>query len=454
MSKLTGTRALKGYFTAVRKRRETRGSSVGPAVLLGYGFADFGQLAVLQFVTIYLMYFYTDVLGVAAGTVGTIFLLSRLWDAVNDPMMGFMIDRTRTKYGKCRPYLLGGSALFGLSSVALFLVPGLNGFELTLFVIVTYNLFNMAFTATNIPFTALLPLITPDAGARVQLSASRAFFEAMAFASVPLIADNLISMSGGRHDPQAYMVVASVFAIICFVAFALTFFLTEENSADRTKTVRMDQLLPLFYGNWPWLIIVSVNALVNVAVTMRAGSAIYFFEYVLGDMTHFGTFMMLGFVALFPFGLLAPWLAHKLGKRGVVLLGCVLGLLGNLVLILFPTSVTGLFLGSFLSGCALGGLVSVLFAIIGDISDEAQRRHGVRAHGVISSAIALGYKLGLGFGAAGAGWILALGDYTPEAEIQTDVALQVIFISFAWMPMFILAMCIPILLFYKLESKQ
>ena len=169
-------------------------------------------------------------------------------------------------------------------------------------------------------------------------------------------------------------------------------------------------------------------------------------------MRFFGLFMTLGFIAMFPFSILAPWAAKHIGKRNIILAGCVLGLCGHGMIIAAPHATSMLLAGSVLSGCASAGLISVLFAMMGDIGDFVERRDGVHAHGVVSSAVALGYKLGLGVGAALVGWLLAMGGYVSNMETQSDAALAAISASFAWAPALTVAACIPLLLFYRLDN--
>ncbi len=421
--------------------------------IVSYGLADLGQISLMQLSSIYLLYFYTDILLLGAGTVGTVFLLSRLWDTIDDPILGYFVDHTFTRWGRCRPYLIPGSICLTLTTIAIFWHPGLSGTALVVYVIVTYNLFNMAFSVTNLPMTAQLPLMTDNDDDRVRLSSVRAFFQAVAYAGVPVLAEKLFSLLGNRDTASTYTWLALVFGIFSVFVFIDTFRHTRERVYVKPEKLVLRELPKLFLGDASWMVILLCNILVSTALFARTTSAIYHFQYVVQDMQWFGLFMTLSSIAMLPFSFIATPLAARFGKGRVAFIGCVIGSFGNLLILLQPLSPLVLLLGSFLSGFAIAAFICVLFAIEGDLADEAHARTGIRAQALICAAIALGYKFALGLGTGSVGWLLGAADYDATATVATAAVEQAITIAFVWIPLLGNVLGAVVLLLYKLDHR-
>lgn len=418
-----------------------------------YATADFSQIALMQLATVYLLFFYTDIIGLSATTIGFIFALSRLWDAVNDPLMGVLIDKTHTRFGRCRPYLIPGSIAFCMAGYAVFYYPSIDGFWLLVYVIVTYNLFNMAFTSVNLPLTAQLPLMTGDPGIRIQLSSLRAFFQALALAGVPLLAEFVLPLLGGRYDPAAYSILALGLGLVVIICFTDTFRQTRERVFIKPEKINLENTRRVFSNNRPLILLLLVNILITTAMISRTSSAIYYFKYVSTDTTFLGAFMTLTTLAIVPASLLALFAAHRIGKRNFILLGCLLGSAGNLMIAVTPSNNLVLLLGGMLGGCTTGAFLSVLFAMQGDIADSVEARSGTRAQAIVCATVALGYKIGIGLGAAMAGWLLGAADYQPQAATQTANVLSAIQWSFTWIPTLSIAVAALLMCFYTLDRQ-
>lgn len=421
--------------------------------IVSYGLADLGIISLMQLSSIYLMYFYTDILLLSAGLIGTIFLLSRIWDAVNDPIMGVIVDHTLTRWGRCRPYLIPGGIVLALTTSLIFVDPGLDGTALIIYVIVTYNLFNMAFTAINLPVTAQLPLMTSVDNDRVKLSSSRAFFQASAYASVPIIAELMFGLLGERDQAAPYVWLTMTFAVFSIGLLAITFTNTRERVYLKPERITLPLLKSIFLGRGQWAFILLANILISTALLARTTSAIYHFDVVLGDMAWFGLFMTLSSIAMIPFSFVSATISEYLGKRNLALLGCAAGTVGNLMILAQPESIPWLLIGSFLSGFAIAAFICVLFAMEGDIADEVQVRTGIRAQGVVCSAIALGYKIALGLGAGIVGWLLGSAGYDPSLVEQSDAVSAAIAVGFIWIPLLGNIAAALVLIFYSLDEE-
>ena len=417
--------------------------------LLSYGIADYFQTAAVQFVSLYLLFFYTDILALSAAVVGGIFAFSRIWDAINDPLMGIIIDKTHTRFGRCRPYLIPGSIVLASALIMAFSKVSFEGLSLLIYVIVCYNLFNMAYTATNLPLTAQLPLMTTNKQERVRLSATRAFFQSIAYASLPLIAEPLLLSFGGHRDPSAYMGLAVAIGILCIISFILMFNLTQERVTVASQRLNLAAFKEIFLGQIDWLILLFANILISIALVSRISSGIYYFTYVLNDMQWFGTFMALSTLSMIPCSLCAHHFAIKIGKRNFAIAGCAVGIVGNIILLIMPTDPVWILIGGMLGGCAVGAFVSVLFAMEGDIADRVEKRTGIRAQAMVCAAVALGYKVALGIGTAVVGWLLGSAGYVPNSVDQSIEVIQAISMGFSWIPLITVIIGMGILVFYS-----
>lgn len=428
--------------------------SLGHREVLSYGLADFTQTTMVQFTSLYLLFFYTDILLVSATLVGTIFAFSRLWDAINDPIMGVIIDRTRSRYGRCRPYLIPGSVAL---SAALFLAFSdfqLQGMTQPVFIVLAYNLLNMAYTATNLPLTAQLPLMTADGQQRIRLSSVRAIFQTIAYSTVPIVAEQALSGLGGHRQPSAYSTICLLLGVCCIITFIFAFAQTRERITLSSAPTTAAQMRGIFLQQSDWLILLLANVLISVALIARISSGIYYFKYVVADIALFGTFITLSTLAMLPCCFAAHRYAGRIGKRNFALFGCTIGTLGNAMLLFVPDSTASLLVGGVLGGCAVGAFISVLFAMEGDVADRAEQRTGIRAQAMICAAITLGYKIALGIGTAAVGWLLGSAGYIPDSPAQTPTVIEAIQVAFVWIPLLMVVAAMAILWLYPDETRE
>lgn len=414
-----------------------------------YGCADFGQTSIIQLASIYALYFYTDIIGLGATFVGSLFLISRLWDAVNDPIMGYIVDRTNSRWGRCRPYLIPGSVALAGTLCLIFYQPALSGGWLIVYVVVSYNLFNMAFTATNLPLTAMLPLMTADLHDRVRLSSTRAIFQAFAYAGVPLLCTALLPILGGSDSSQSYTFLALGFGVLCVATFVVCFRNTAERVAVQAVPISRELLGKILLKDVSWFLLLLINLLISVSLIARASSAIYYFKYNIGDLTHFGLFLTMSTLSMIPMGIIAPSISKRIGKEYFVILGCLLGTIGNLMIYFSADSMVWLIVGGVFGGCTTGAFISVLFAMQGDIADATFDRIGIRVQAILTSTVALGYKAGLGVGSAIVGWLLGSAGYEPTQQSATVAVESAISVAFIWVPLCSTLLAIAFLIIYR-----
>ncbi|EAQ30640.1 putative cation symporter [Erythrobacter sp. NAP1] len=250
---------------------------------LGYGVGDLPSGLYLNFFGAYLLYFFVDLGGIAPAAMALMLLLSRVFDAVTDPVMGVIADRTRTRWGRYRPYLLFGALPFGLTGFAIFAAPEMSTGWLLVWAYVTYGLTMLAFTAVNVPYSGLLGVISPSAKQRANVTAYRMFFSGLAGIVVGVLATTLIRELGGDDERTGIMLTMGVFAAVSVVIYVVTFATTKERiPAVPTNTAIRRDLATLFRtGAWICVVIAAVFGVLSIA--SRASTARFFFKYVAGD---------------------------------------------------------------------------------------------------------------------------------------------------------------------------
>ena len=417
---------------------------------LGYGAADFGINLYFMSAMTYLVYFYTDVFGLSAAAAAGVLLVARLVDAVTDPIMGAIAERTRSRWGRLRPYLLFGALPFALFAVLTFSVPPLGDSGKLWWAYATYIGFGLAFTVLAIPYTALTASLTLDHQERTMLSTIRM---ACAFAG-GLTVNAGMPLLVGAFDSEAagYQGAMILFALVATATFLVTFRYTEERVQPPPKQrLTLADSLKAVYANPPLIVVMTVFTSGMLALTVRQTVTIYYFEYNLGrpDLVAiwFGLTMPVMFLGL----ALTPKLAERYGKAGGVLMGAVLTLAACLGLHFTPyDNIPAIFVWGVL--ISLGGTpIAVLgWAMLPDTVEFAQWRHGVRADGTIFALSSFFHKLAKTLGGAGVAAGLAWAGYVANAE-QSAASLAAIHNMMTLAPAAIMLVIILAARLYRLD---
>ncbi len=433
----------------------------------GYSVGDASANFVFQILIIFQAGFYTDVMGISAATLGTMLLLVRLSDAITDPLMGVIADRTTHRWGKFRPWLLWSAPAFAVLFWAAFTVPGgLSGSARVTYAVVTYTLLMMAYTMNNVPYSALMGVMTGDPDERTSLASYRFVAGIGAAFVVQGFTLPLVQKFGAGDDAKGWSVTVGLYACLAVAFFVITFASSKERiqpPAGQKADIRRD--LADLKGNVPWFAMFGMVLFVFVTLALRGGSYYYYFTYyvsgeALADMLRdlglvaspdavakggvglslldlfglvvkpgddaskvgFSLFNMVGqFVNIL--GILAAKpLASRFGKKVVF----SVGLSGAAVvqcgfLLTSPTSVGAMFLLAILSSLAYGPTIPLLWAMMGDTADYSEWKMGRRSTGFVFSGLVFALKAGLGFGGAISGWLLAAYGYTPQTARAPEV---------------------------------
>ncbi len=392
---------------------------------VGYGIADFGINLYFIATMTYLLYFYTDVFGISAAAAAGVLGAARLVDAVTDPAMGAIAERTRSRWGRLRPYLLFGAVPLAVVAVLTFTVPSLGDGGKLWWAYITYTAFGIAFTVVSIPYSALTASLTADHEERTVLSTVRM---ACAFGG-GLVVSGITWDLVGWFDSEAagYRWSMALYALVATALLWVTFAISRERIRPPVgQKLTLTDSAKAVLVNPPLLVVIVLFSGGMLSFTVRQAVAPYFFKYNLERPDLIGTWFQITLSIMF-LGLLAtPLLASRFGKAGGILIGALVTIVASVGLYFTPYTQIELI---FFWGCvmALGGTpIAVLgWSMLPDTVDYAQWRHGMRADGAIFSMASFFQKIAKTIGGAGIAAVLAIAGYVANAE-QTPASLSAI----------------------------
>lgn len=420
---------------------------------VGYGLGDFAANIVFQTVMIFLMYYYTDIFGIPAAVVGTLFLVARIWDAINDPLMGALADRTKSKYGKFRPWIRWTAIPFGVMAVLMFTTPDFSVQGKIIYAYATYILMMMIYTANNIPYGALSGVMTSDSVERTSLNSYRFVLGQSAALMVQALTLPLIAFFGAGDKAAGYQMTMGLFSLIAIGMFYVTFYNTKERIEPvQTEATPLKDDLKDLMSNKPWIILFLMGLVTFIFLSLRIAVGLYYFQYYVGDEGLFSMFAVLGTIGLIIGIPLSKPLTKKFGKRNTYIASNILS--GITVLALFLPGPEDYYIAYALSaliGFFNGPGVPILWAMYADTADYSEWKFGRRATGIVFSAATFGQKFGWGIGGAITGWLLALFNYTPN-EVQTADTIFGIKLMLSIIPGILMILSAGFLFFYDLTE--
>ncbi len=405
---------------------------------IGYAVGDTASNLFFQTFILFITIFYTDVFGISAKAVGVMFLVTKIWDAVNDPMMGLIADRTETRWGKFRPYLLWFAIPIGLIGVLTFTTPDLSTTGKLVYAYVTYTLLMMLYTVINVPYSALMGVITSNARVRTVVSQFRfvaAFFGALI---VQYSALRMVQRFGAGNDALGWQRAMIVLSSLAVVLFFITFVSTKERvKPPKGQKTRLKDDLRDLSKNKPWLMIGGATVFQLMHILIRTGCIIYYFTYFVQNqevmlLGKSYSFSYQGMVSIFLMAgsgfqilgcILASYFSKVLGKKNTYagFLGAC-GIFSALFFFLSPNDIVLMFVFNFIVYFALGPVSVLQWAMYTDTADYSELETGRRATGLVMSASLFALKLGVALGASILAWILAGYGYVPNMQ-QTATSL-------------------------------
>lgn len=428
------------------------------------------------------MIFYTDVFGIPATTASFMFLVTRIWDMINDPIMGMIADRTNTRWGKFRPYLLWMAVPYGILACAMFITPAWSQNMKIVYAYVTYILATMAYTAINIPYSSLMAVMTPDPKERTTLSQYRFFF---AFVGMMLITTFTLPLAKyfgadpshpryseelGYSQALGYQMTMGVFGAIAVILLVITFLTTRERvqpPKERKSTFRRD--LKDVAKNMPWIIVFIASIFWLIHNMIRNGMVAYYFNYVNGEGSKVLLTLTLGalkldfdqtttFLTIGTFGMMAGVLISTLIKKFfdrktvMIFLSLASVVVGGAFYFLPQDNFMLLSIMNFIWSVVAGAMPVFFFAMFADVTDFHEWKFRRRATGLVIAGIMFAIKMGVAIGGFLGLYILGWYGYDKDLPITPEI-INGIKLLFSIIPAGFILVCGIILCFYPISEK-
>lgn len=414
-----------------------------------------GQL-IFCVISFYLLKFYTDVYGLSPVDAGAILLGARCVDAFDAPIWGVVFDRTKSRYGKSRPWFLWLCVPFAIFGVLTFVTPNLGHTAKIAYAASTYVICSVLYTGINTPVTSILSALTPDSSERVTLTSFRMIGSKLGVLFVNLTVLKLVTLLGHGNDRKGFMLVMPIYAMGTVLLYLVAFRNLEEVVVERRSQISLKDSLRALKCNKPWIIIAISSLFFWIAFIARISTAPYFFQYIMHreDLTSVAN--SLDVVSLGSI-LFLPLFCRLTSKRNVWLLGLVGSVVGQIILYsgIGSRSVPAVFTGWVIGFLTSGVAMAIPFSVLSDSVDYGEWKSGVRAAGLLT-AIGASFclKAGSGLGGALPAWILAHYAYVPNVE-QTARSMFGIELGFVWLPALCYALAtLPLFFYYRYERLE
>ena len=439
---------------------------------IGYGLGDAASSMYWKLFSMYLMFFYTDIFGIEAKAVGTMFLITRVWDSLFDPVVGVFADRIHTRWGKFRPFILYMAIPFGVMGVLTFYTPSFGHTGKMVYAYLTYSIMMMVYSAINVPYASLLGVMSSSPKVRNVLATYRMTFAYLgSFVTLLLFSPLVHYFSGGSqtltNQQQGWTWAALVIAICSVILFLLCFSWTRERvtpTQEQRSTLKED--IRNLWHNGPWWILLGASIMTLLFNSVRDGAALYYFKYyvqeeMFGNIYLFripfvlsGLYLAVGQIANIIGVIAAAPLSNKIGKKATFVLAMGVATLGSVAFFgLESQDLWGIFgLQVVISICA-GTVFPLLWSMYADCGDYSTYVTGNRATGLIFSASSMSQKLGWALGTALTGWLLGYFGFQANT-LQSTETLKGIRMFLSLFPAIAAALSVAFISFYTRNEKK
>ena len=409
---------------------------------VGYGLGDMASNFYMGFFGLFLLYYYTDVFGISPAAAATMLLVTKIIDAISDPAMGLIADRTESRWGKYRPYLLWVAIPYAFLGYLLFLGPELSDTGKLIFAYVSYTLVMLAYTAINVPYSALLAVISPVAEERTKATQFRFIFASLGTLSVGAFATPLVRWLGDGDELLGFRLTIVLFAVLSILLYWTTFATTRERIQPKPHQSSVGEDFSALLKNVSWLVLVATGILIVVGLIARFASIVFYLKYyvvddgstvfLFFDRTAFLT--SCGLIGQLVGALMTPMLAARFEKHHLVI---AMNLLHVALLaacyVIPPEQYALIVVVHSLGVLTFGVTITLLFSMYTDCAEYGEWRTGKHTAGLIVSASMFSLKFGSAVGGALPGFMLAWFGFVAN-EVQTDSAIAGIRLMFNVLP--------------------
>ena len=442
----------------VNKKVET--GKLSWRVRLSYAGGDVACNVVFGMVGTLLTLFYTDYVGVAAASVGLIMLISRFFDGFSDMIMGIIVEKTNSKWGKSRPWILWMSVPYALSAILLFTVPHTMGMVQMIYIFVTYNFCTtVCYTAVNLPYGSLSAMMTRISSERDMLSVVRMGLSPLGKIVAVTCTTPLVKLFG--NDQAAWVKTMAVWAVLAMILLLICFFNCKETvviaGQEKAEKVPVSKGIKLLLTNQYFWAVLLLWMFQSVSFSVSGTILPYYCKYIFhNDTWLYSALYLTEILILVLFIFLCAPLIKKYGKRNIALAGSVIALVGQILFLLNPYSVPWMVMSCVTRAIGLAPLNAVVFGMIGDVVEFGQWKTHVRQESLIFAGGSIGTKVGAGVASAAMTGLLSLGGYISSSAgsvTQTDSALNMIINIYKFGPMIVAGGVMLVLIFYHLDKQ-
>ncbi len=421
---------------------------------LGYGLGDFACNLIWQVISLYLLYFYTDVMQLDATAIAAMFVVCRVIDAITDVLVGFAIDKTRSRWGKSRPWFLFGAIPFAISAFLAFSVPNISPDGKLVYAYTTYIFLSFMYTVVNIPLASILPSLTDDMNERTVLASWRKFFAFLGSTIVSATALTMVNLIGKGNEVLGFRVVMGIFGIVGCICFFLTFALVrEENLQTTDKNATLKETVKSLAVNTPWKLFALNILFMWTGYFIQSSALVYYYKYYVGSTEMASLIATIMTMIPMAVNLTVPFFAKKLGKRNLYSSAAMVQLAGLAVIWLGDLNMTLVIIGAVISACGYGIKESIYFSMQADPVDYGEWKTGVQAAGTLSSINGFLGKVAQAAAGGISGVLLAWGGYQSTAAVQTAEAITAMKAMYLYIPMVLLICSVITMSFYQLDEQ-
>ena len=445
---------LNGYNRLIQKDRVTGFEK------FAYGCGEISTNIVFTISTSLLVMFYTDVAHVSAAVIGMIIALSQVFNGVSDIMAGFIVDRTRSRFGRARVWMLRMSVPYAAAAILLMTVPQIGAFAQAIYIFITYNLMlTVVYTMFQLPFATTMTYMTRDQSERAKINIIRMAMSPIGNVLVTLVFTRILKVmpDGGMSSQKNWIILTAIYAVGAAIMMLFCFVCVRERVEVHDdmdgEQIPLKKAIPALFKNKYFIMLFLFFVFFAMYQTFAGTMATYYCKWIVGDTDIIGNVNTACYGITVVATLLLGKVMHLLEKQQWCILGACFIIAGSLILLLNPTSVPLVTFGGLLRGIGMTPILGMIFTMIADAIEYGQWKTGLRTAGAIQSATTSGQKFGQGIGSALIGFIMESTGYNGNLEIQTELATQTIQNLFIYGVSILGVIMIVILLFYKLDKE-